>query len=485
MLEMMYENDINSSKNTWNEFIESVKNDIKSLKSRQNEIAEMEKNAEIFSSLLADPSQVVENKSLFVEIEPSLESEFKKLEFFKEKNNLDNKMAEIALNKIITNEKINEVSTLPITVKTESESIASKLKTLEELLDGSLTPSFILEVAKLHNMTDDEVKQILFYYVYRTTPMARVAMQKEEKKKVEKKVEKEVEVVEEPVMVAEVPILTIEDEPTIVDKFEEAKKEYDKLKSENKKLLSRFSYILKNSRSVSSYVNASNEQLYELGFSDDDVAEVIAYRLFKAKENAENFINLVNNDATLNNNMLDEDATLAMQKMDEFKKILEELKKIDEKELEGAEENAALSDSILFFAHDENNEALIPNDAVCKRKISNIINKTEDAVFENSFANASKLPYVEKEVEFLGKDIYMLLTSPSASYIKLNYNNEEARFIITMDQKIKISAKTSQLLLRYGDEIQNQIKLIEENNPEEIKKQTSLREKLANNEEGL
>ena len=32
MLEMMYENDINNSKNTWNEFIESVKNDVKSIK---------------------------------------------------------------------------------------------------------------------------------------------------------------------------------------------------------------------------------------------------------------------------------------------------------------------------------------------------------------------------------------------------------------------------------------------------------------------
>ncbi len=503
MLEMIYENDINNAKVAWNAFIESVKSDVKSLKTRQSEIAEMEKNAEVFSSLLADPSKVIENKNLFIELEPSLASEFNKLEFFKEKNNLENKMAEVALNKIISNSKVIEVSTLPITVKTESESVSNKLKSLEELLDNNLSPSFIMEVAKLHNMTDDEVKQVLFYYVYRTTPLVRVAMQREENKKVEKKenvkieeikkeeVKKEIEVIpepevdEEPIVIAEVPVLTIEDEPTIKDKFDEAKKEYDKLKSDNKKLLSRYTYILKTGKNVSSYVNASKEQLYELGFTDDDVAEVTAYRLFKAKEAVENYINIVNNDVSLNNNMLDDDASYAMQKMDDFKKILDELKEMDEKELEGASEKASLSDAVLFFSHDDKVDALIPNDPVFKRKISNIINKTDDAVFEDSFANATKLPYVEQEVKFLGKDIYMLLTSPSVSYVKVKYENEEARFIITMDQRTKISAKTSQILLRYGDEILEQIKLIEQNNPDEIEKQTSLRKKLANSEEGL
>ena len=90
MLEMIYENDINIAKVAWNAFIESVKSDVKSLKTRQSEIAEMEKNAEVFSSLLADPSKVIENKNLFIELEPSLAPEFNKLEFFKEKNNLEN-----------------------------------------------------------------------------------------------------------------------------------------------------------------------------------------------------------------------------------------------------------------------------------------------------------------------------------------------------------------------------------------------------------
>ena len=180
MLDTMYDNEINDSKMIWSRFVESIKNDVNSLNTRGNEITESEKKYRLFSEILSDNNKIIDNKALFIELDPSLEPEFSKLIFFKEKNNMDNKMAELALKRIVTNNKVVEATTPSITSKTELESINSKIQSLEVVLNGNFTPSDIVEAAKLHNMTDDEIKQILFYYIYRTTPMVRVEMQRRE-----------------------------------------------------------------------------------------------------------------------------------------------------------------------------------------------------------------------------------------------------------------------------------------------------------------
>ena len=489
MLDTMYDNEINDSKMIWSRFVESIKNDVNSLNTRGNEITESEKKYRLFSEILSDNNKIIDNKALFIELDPSLEPEFSKLIFFKEKNNMDNKMAELALKRIVTNNKVVEATTPSITSKTELESINSKIQSLEVVLNGNFTPSDIVEAAKLHNMTDDEIKQILFYYIYRTTPMVRVEMQRRENRKIKNEIKRQDKVVEkdtsEEVTIAEIPYFNVDTEPTIKDKYEEEKKKYDEVRATNKAIMSNYSAILKNNKSVSSYANVSKEQLYELGLNEDDIAEVIAYKLFKAKESTENYINLIDMDFAQNNDLLENDCEMAIKKMHEFEELMTELIKLDKKELEGEVENANFSNSELFFAHDEEGAFLIQNEEEYINKAYDILRGTDDATIENSYAKAYRVPYVEREEKLLGKEIYMLISSPSVSYVKVNYNNAEAKYIITVNQKSKIGLKTSQLLIKYGDIVVNQIAAIENNDEEELKRQAKLKESLCNNEEGL
>ncbi len=488
MLDTMYDNEINDSKIIWNRFVESIQNDVNALNTREKEISDSEEKYRLFSEILSDNSKIIENKSLFIELDPSLEPEFNKLIFFKEKNNMENKMAEMALRKIVNNSKVVEASTPSITSKTELESISSKIKSLEVVLNGNFTPADIVEAAKLHNLSDEEIKRILFYYIYRTTPMVRVVLQRKENSIAKDDNIKEIKIDETPeeeVRIADIPFFNVDTAPSVKEKYDEEKKKYDEIRAKNKDIMSRYSEILKNNRLASSYFNVSTEQLYELGLNEDDIAEIIAYKLFKAKESVEGYINLVEMDATQNINLLDADCDMAIKKMHDFEALMSELIKLDEKELEGDVENANFNNSELFFAHDEEGKALIQNDEELLNKIYDIIRGTDDTTIENSYAKAYRVPYVEKEERILGKEIYMLLSSPSVSYVKLNHNNADARFIITVNQKSIIGLKTSQLLIKYGDIVAKQISLIENNDEEELSLQAKLKESLGNNEESL
>lgn len=499
---------------TWEEFIKTIKNDLDLLNNRKIEIKEIKDKSKLFSDAISNIDSVLENSSLLLNEDNSLARAIGILKFFKERNNLSNKMPKEAFVEIVNSEKINSIINIPITLDTELDSIDAKMSSIKEVLDGNLTPNLIIEVARSHNYSEEKIKELLFYPMHKKVLIVDRIMNNEQlnteevQTPLDTETESEVEeneISEETPVVEPVVPITVKDDAsldeTIINreepalslftaleepnneknnsklKYEELKDKYERLLAENTDFLNMY-YELTQTKSaiLSSYTKYSNEELREMGIPDTDIVLITALKLFEKKSDVSDSVVELNNQILNNDDeeMLDTTYEYTAEIIEDFIKLFDLLKTLDEeqnkiKSEESEEENK------VYFAHDENGNPLMPLSNEYAKKIENFGNKVNSNNSDTISLNTRKLLGADNAIKALDKNIYLSKSSPSTAYVRINVGGKAAVFVLTMANLENIADVTSEVVFDNLNQIKTQMALIEANDEKELEVQESIR----------
>lgn len=528
-----YDDYLKECEGIWTNFLENIKKELETLRTRleEKEIIS-EKFAKLFDGLSSIES-IIKSKDSLLKFDPSLGEYIDALVFFNDKNNLENLMAKDSFEKINESEKVKKSMEVSESINKEIESHKSKIDKLASFVDNFYSISDILEYAKAQQLDEEKIKSLLFYSLYeiskgkrkskndteekdnkiikkeskRTSKIRSMLEENEVKLEVQEEASKENE---EQIVDIPNPIVSevaesneeqseetqVEEEETPIEEgeinlefsndnitssynveYEEKKNLFYKLQNDNKELLDKYNLYLKESNNeYTSYISYKISELVEMGIRDDLIARVIIYKLLETSREINSQISDLSTltDSTEIKNAHD----YIIAQVEEYENLVNSLIEIDSRlSINDDEVEEDIQNKNVFFAHEENNSLLIPNEEIYRKKLNDFANKYDNNLGQVK-VNIKRMLGAEKEAQRLGKTIYMLNTPNSLSYVKINYNDEEAIFVITAGPREGIKDYTREVISDFEKQIINQIKLIEEKNEEEIKNQQSIKREL-------
>jgi hypothetical protein len=229
----------------------------------------------------------------------------------------------------------------------------------------------------------------------------------------------------------------------------------------------------KNKKDYEEYAEKNEADAVEyLGLTPEETAFVLAIKLFDAKKS----INLYLANLSETGEKTKFNYEYAKLLIDEYKLIFDELVKINQKLDETEVEE--MDESKVFFAHNENGQLLFSDVKKCSKKLQIFMNKSESGAVERKEAKVNRILGLKKEEKYLDKKIFMLNSLISISYIKINLKEGTGIYILASGHNDDIKNITGDLVHEYGEQIKEQVELIENQNKDELDRQSSIRKQV-------
>lgn len=494
-------------KRQWENFIQLIYQDLKDLLEQQRknriEIRKLERVEKVIQHSKNNIDFLLLHKETLLSLDPSLEKNFKILEAFKGRNNLDNAAAIKTYKNIISSPVITKAKSTLISLKGSRDVLDESIDKIKDLISGTAyDKETISKLCRKNGLSEDAIKAILIYPLLKTS-------RKEKPKKIELKrkapeksisevklekpiVQKETNVEEKETRVEE----QIEEkqelaEESYEDFYKEVKDKYTTINNRKRNLINKY-YIILNSMSETEkrcyrkYCAMTDDELskiteeeFETGYNEAR-AKVAAIKAFDAKDKIEKLINKIEKSEYRDVNSIDSLECCVNEFEQEIKELnflYKEIKK--EKEEQEVKENMK-----VFFATDRG-EHFIPDfvkEQGNEKSLLGVIKKGQKGLDEEKNERISRLKiYNKKYKDECGHNIYAITNySVVVSYIKIkievNGKEEDAIFVLTASPVVPntIQEDTKKILKEHRDSIIRQIKSIENKEVQELGLQLSL-----------
>ena len=458
-----YEDYVKECETLWKRFINSIILEVENLKQEKADNEELKSKFNMLFDGIKSVESAIKSKDFLIDFDPSLKDYVDALVFFKEKDNLENLMVKDSFEKIKESKRVKSAYRAYDDIGKKIEEIIKEIETKNIFLDNPHDVNKILEYAKHQELDDEEIKQLLFYSLYEVT--LRKDKTKKDKKKNIKKVEiqKKEEKEEAPKIELELP------EDTESLEYEKELLRFEKIQTDNKELLdSKYADLKEGTNEYTSYTAYDISELKEMGVNDEIISKVITHKLLIIKKEINKE---VENIKLLSDGTLKKDASdYIVELINEYEKLLSKLSELN---IENDEEMEVKNQNV-YFAHDEGNSLLVPDNDNHSKKIYAFASKFDNNEGQVKI-NIKRMLGVEKEAQRIGKTVYMLNAPYSISYVKINQADKEAIYIITAGPRENIDIDTAQVINDYYDDIVNQMKLIENSDYIEMQNQVIIR----------
>ena len=504
-------------KRKWEEFIRLIHKDKDDLIRQKSEIDEdIKKNKRAESAIKNSKNNIkilIDHKKSIIDIDSTLETQFKILESFRDRDNLDNAVAIKIYKSIVSSPTLAKVPSTLISLKGSRDTLEESIDKLEDIISGTIyEEETISKLCRKHGFTEEEIGYIVLYPLYRAK-RKEVYKKPELKRKTPEKNVKEVEL-EKPVVkmentkveekaeeITKVIEEEVKEERKLADEsyedfYNEIKSKYNYLNSKRRPLINKYFVAVNNmsetlKRSYIKYLTMESSELEgqtEEEFANREIKEkanIAAIKLFDMRKKINGLIDAIEESKYRDVESID----ILEKSVRSFEIMVDELKALD-KEVQKEEAEEEIKDNTnVFFATSRMGEHFIPDFIKAQgneKSLVGVIRKGQKGLNEEKNERISRLKiYDKKYKEECGNNIYAITNySVVVSYIRIkaNVNGEEKDAILILTaapiDPNTIQEDTKKILKENRDFIIRQIKAIEKGDVQEIGLQLSLLDEM-------
>lgn len=501
MPESKFERDMLIVQQHWNNFISLIKQDLNDLYAEQRQVVVEIKRIERVTKILQHSQENVDflllHKESIIGLDSSLTKKFAILDAFKKRDNLGNAVAVRTFNEILNSESVKRAIDQLNALRDKRDTLDEEIDKVVDLIRGTaFDRDTILKYSQKHGLGAEAQTALALYPIFKSSK--KIVPNNHKKPEIPRQVAPtnttESEEVQTPSEVEEVLETSeiIEETPSYKEEFDAHKKRYEEIKNKNGMLLNKYYVILQGMTPAESqyyriYCSMTADELKQQQFEgeyDEAMAKIVAFRLFDAKNDIENYFKTI---PTANYSNKD-DVEFLGEYVNEFQSLIDKLKELDQKITDTKKGTEVWEDPKVFFLTDKSMQPFIPE--VIREKgyqgsLVNIIQKAQEGhIQKKKGSNIMPLKVSKKFKDEVGRTVFAVRNYKIiVSYIKLNSGtglNDGGIMILTASllNPNTIQEDTDKVIRENREQIMRRLAAIERGDPQQLGLQTMIREEL-------
>lgn len=476
----------------WNSFISFIKTDINELSRKLRHVIVEIKKIERVTKLLQHSQNNIEflllHKESIINMDSSLTQKFAILEAFKKRDNLSNAVALRTFNEILNNENVRSTVEKLNSLKEKRDLLDEEIYKLSDLVRGTAYyKDEIIKYSEKHGLTPDTLTALLLYPILKSAE--KIVPRQNRRSRNESTTSLNNDIIQDSNVVIENRNNEVEEVVSYKVEFDKQKVRYDDIKHKSNDLLRKYYMILHDMKPIESqyyraFCSMTDDELNNQEFKgeyEEAVANIIAIKLFDAKNEIENIIQKICN----NNYSNKDDIDYLEEYINELELLIAELQKVDKTIVENTKEIEKLDDSKVFFLADENGHTFIPEN-IKGKSLTSIINKAQEGYIQNKrgcdVKELKPSKFFKKECG--GRTVFIVSNNKIiVSYIKINsgQGSNDCGIVIltaTLSTPNTIGEDTKKVVKGNKERIESQIIAIENGDLKQMKLQANIRKEF-------